>query len=56
MLRAVKLIDKRAMEREKAYCERFLNEINILKQLDHPNIIRLYEVFQDSKRYYLVTE
>jgi len=27
-----------------------------LRQLDHPNIVRLYEVFQDDKRYYLVTE
>eukprot|EP00829_Urostomides_striatus_P004140 TRINITY_DN14472_c0_g2_i1.p1 TRINITY_DN14472_c0_g2~~TRINITY_DN14472_c0_g2_i1.p1 ORF type:complete len:182 (+),score=24.71 TRINITY_DN14472_c0_g2_i1:39-548(+) len=36
--------------------ERFFSEINILKILDHPNIVRLFEVFQDSKRFYLVTE
>jgi serine/threonine protein kinase len=27
-----------------------------LKQMDHPNILKLYEFFQDSKRYFLVTE
>ena len=27
-----------------------------MKNLDHPNILRLYEVFEDDKRYYLVTE
>jgi len=33
-----------------------LNEVNILKKLDHPNIIRLFEVYKDIKSYYLVTE
>jgi calcium-dependent protein kinase len=32
------------------------NEINILKEIDHPNIIKMYEFFEDEKRYYLVTE
>lgn len=31
-------------------------EIDILKNLDHPNILRLYEVFEDNKCIYLVTE
>lgn len=33
-----------------------MNEIEILKTLDHPNILKLYEFFQDHKRYFLVTE
>jgi calcium-dependent protein kinase len=32
------------------------NEINNLKDLDHPNIIKMYEFFEDPKRYYIVTE
>lgn len=32
------------------------NEINILKEIDHPNIVKMYEFFEDEKRYYLVTE
>lgn len=32
------------------------NEINILKKVDHPNMFKLYEIFEDSDRYYLVTE
>lgn len=31
-------------------------EVNILKNLNHPNIVRLYEVFEDSKHIFLVTE
>lgn len=30
--------------------------MNILRNLDHPNIVKLYELFEDSKNYYLVTE
>ena len=37
--------------------ERLLKrEISILKKLDHPNLLKLHEVFQDDQRYYLVTE
>jgi len=31
-------------------------EINLMKKLDHPNIIRLYETFEDATNYYLVVE
>ena len=42
-LRAVKIIGKKYLaEDEKA---KLLSEINILKQLDHPNILKLYEFF-----------
>lgn len=33
-----------------------VDEINILKDLDHPNIVKLYEFYQDEKYYYLITE
>ena len=35
---------------------RLFNKVNILKKIDHPNIIKTYELFEDEKRYYLVTE
>lgn len=36
--------------------EALQNEIQILRKLDHPNIIKLYEVFEDEKNLYLVQE
>ena len=32
------------------------NEIDILTHVDHPNIVQLYEVFEDDKCYSLVME
>ncbi len=32
------------------------NEIDILTQVDHPNIVKLYEIFEDEEAYYLVME
>jgi calcium-dependent protein kinase len=40
-------------EKEKV---RLKYEIDILKNLDHPNIVRLFEVFEDKTSIYLVTE
>ena len=31
-------------------------EIKILSLLDHPNIVRLFEVFEDEKNFYLIME
>jgi len=53
-LRAVKIINKKRLAEEEK--QKLLNEIDILKCLDHPNILKLYEFFQDQKRYFLVTE
>ena len=36
--------------------EKLSNEILILKNLDHPNIMKLYEFFDDDKYYYMITE
>ena len=46
-------------EREKMNSEletKFANEVAILKRLDHPNIIRLYEVFESEKHFLMVME
>jgi calcium-dependent protein kinase len=36
--------------------QRFLNEITALKTLDHPNVIKLFEIFEDEDDVYLVQE
>lgn len=36
--------------------EAFQNEISILKQLDHPNIIKLHETWETDRICFLITE
>ncbi|PHJ21601.1 calcium-dependent protein [Cystoisospora suis] len=51
-VRAVKTIGKAKVKNVK----RFRQEIAIMKSLDHPNIIKLFETFEDHKNIYLVLE
>lgn len=37
-------------------CDRFRFEIDLVKSLDHPNIVRVYETFEDANDVYLVME
>ena len=53
-IRACKYISKAKMN-EKTL-KRTLREINMLKKLDHPNIIKLYEVYESKNSIYLIME
>ena len=50
-LRAVKAIKKKHVDSAEFY-----NEIEVLKALDHPNIIKLFDCYQDKSYYYMVEE
>jgi len=47
VVRAVKIIKKESITSEEH--ETFKNEMNILRKLDHPNILKVYEVFEDAR-------
>jgi len=48
---AIKIIDKATLQENR---EALLTEISILKQVNHPNVIRLEEIFETRKKLYLV--
>ena len=54
-IRALKIIPKSRLI-EGVDNEKLLDEIVILKNLDHPNIMKLYEFFEDKNNYYMVSE
>ena len=51
-IRAIKVLVKSKI---KNY-QRFINEVTALRTLDHPNVIKLYELFESDKEIYLVQE
>eukprot|EP00931_Biecheleriopsis_adriatica_P040606 TRINITY_DN2326_c0_g1_i1.p1 TRINITY_DN2326_c0_g1~~TRINITY_DN2326_c0_g1_i1.p1 ORF type:complete len:491 (+),score=130.01 TRINITY_DN2326_c0_g1_i1:77-1549(+) len=50
--RAVKAISKARLKNP----EKFKLEIQIMKMMDHPNIIKLFESFEDHRQIYLIME
>jgi calcium-dependent protein kinase len=54
IVRAMKEIAKTGVREDKA--TKMLEEVSILKSLDHPNVVKLFELYQDDKNYYLITE
>ena len=56
IIRALKEISKEQMETNEESSSELKNEIEILKNLDHPNIMKIYEFFEDEKNIYLINE
>ncbi|CAD8206359.1 unnamed protein product [Paramecium octaurelia] len=54
LIRAMKQIRKSELIKEDE--QKMFSEMNLLKNLYHPNIVKLYELYQDSNNYYLITE
>ena len=52
--RAVKIILKSLIEEDER--KKLMNEVEILRKMDHPNILRLYEFYQDKRYFFIVTE
>lgn len=54
-LYAMKVINKKSLEQE-AGLEVIMREITVHKELNHPNIIKLYDNFEDAEMIYLMLE
>ncbi len=50
--RAMKIIKKESCD--ESYLKSLTNEINILRMVDYPHIIKLYEIYQDSANIYMI--
>jgi len=52
--RAVKVMEKSA--KKKHINEEIVKEYNILKELDHPNILKVYEMYETKNHFFIVTD
>lgn len=52
--RAIKVIKKESLGKDQK--DSVFAELELLKKMDHPNIIKLYEVFESEEKYHVVTE
>ena len=52
---AVKILEKSRIK-DKADIERVVREIKILKKIDHPAFVKLYEIIENFERIYLIME
>jgi calcium-dependent protein kinase len=53
-VRAMKIISKDNIVEGQS--QKLIDEIQILKKLEHPNIMKIYEYYDDSKNIYIVSE
>ena len=52
---AIKILEKDKIQ-DKEDLERISREINFLKKLNHPNIIKIYDIIENSKNFYIIME
>jgi serine/threonine protein kinase len=52
--RAMKSIKKQNLPKEEQ--SSLINEVNLLKSTDHPNIIKIFDLYEDKSNYYIITE
>ena len=55
-IRAIKSINKSLILQNSLNLNKFFHEIEVLKLTDHPNIVHLFEFYEDTDSYHLVTE
>ena len=54
--RAVKIIHKAGLHQQQMDEQFMLKEISVLTSLDHPNILKCYEIFEDNWKYYVAMD
>ena len=53
---AIKIMTKKAIQKQQIYVQLLQNELQILGEKSHPNLIRIVDLIEDAENYYVVSE
>lgn len=53
---AIKIMQKKAIQKQQIYVQLLMNELSILSEKSHPRIMRIVELVEDDENYYIVSE
>lgn len=53
---AIKIMTKKAIQKQEVYVKLLQNELEILGEKSHPNLIRIVDLIEDNDNYYIVSE
>lgn len=54
--RAIKTLKKSGITADMKGQSTYFSEVDILRQADHPNIVKMYEFYEDAQSFHIVTE
>jgi serine/threonine protein kinase len=53
---AIKALKEEVVEQDSTLVDRFCREAVVLRKLNHPNIVRVYDTFEEEGRHYIIME
>ena len=54
--RAIKIIEKKKLQKHSILMQLQLQELNVLMKTDHPSLLKVHEILEDNGHYYIISE
>ena len=52
----LKFLEKKLLSQSGVLSDLLIDDFKVLMDAHHPNIVKMYDIFQDRKRFYIVQE
>lgn len=53
---AIKIVKKEKIQEREVHAELMRNELTVLESVNHPNIMRVFELMEDEDNFYIISE